>query len=281
MKDGRASTTAVLVAFLRACANAGLTRVPDFSDPTAEQLLPEFWRSQVRRLQEAAQAGKRPFGMTFARGAADFMALRTRMIDQAVQKALGHGPRQLVILGAGLDGRAHRLPGLRAVKVFEVDHPASQAFKRARTERMATACAELHYVSVDFEKQGLEEPLRAAGHHAAEPTVWIWEGVVMYLTDAAVRATLGAISRLSAAGSTLVLNYHSPRPWGGLTNVIFGAFGERQTPGRTPEWMAQELRSAGFEPQEDLGIQDWGRRLNGPILKAMPVQHMRLVVARR
>src|SRR5207253_10743350 len=115
---------------------------------------------------------------------------------------------QLVILGAGLDGRAWRLSSLSNARVFEVDHPDTQAYKRERLGALKPAAKQVDFVPVDFEADSLEASLLRAGHDAAAPTAWVWEGVVMYLTPEAVRSTLKAIAARSAPGSTLIVNYH-------------------------------------------------------------------------
>ena len=97
------------------------------------------------------------------------------------------GAPQVVILGAGLDGRAWRMPELRDVTVFEVDHPDSQREKAARAAALLRVAREVRFVPVDFTRDRLDEPLAAAGHDPARPTTWIWEGVVMYLTTAESR----------------------------------------------------------------------------------------------
>ncbi len=144
-----------------------------------------------------------------ARVMADMIALRTAAIDTAVRDAIAAGATQLVILGAGYDGRAWRMPELAGVKVFEVDHPATQGDKRARVAELPPATGIVSFVSIDFERESLDAVLDRAGHDRSSPTCWIWEGVVMYLTRDAMRATLAGIAGRSAPGSTLIVNYHT------------------------------------------------------------------------
>src|SRR5262249_31926837 len=140
---------------------------------------------------------------------ADLLALRTMAIDAAVRDAVAGGARQAVILGAGLDGRAFRMPELAGIDGFEGDHPATQAAKPAPAAAPPATARSLQFVAVDFERDALADRIAAAGHRPGEPTVWIWEGVVMYLRDEAVRATLAAIAARSAPGSTLVVQYNT------------------------------------------------------------------------
>src|SRR5262249_15373506 len=140
----------------------------------------------------------------------DVLVLRALAIDSVVTRALEAGCRQVVILGAGFDSRAHRMTALEAAHVFEVDHPATQREKRRCAADLARACCELTYVACDFERESLADCLNAAGHRTNEPTIWIWEGVTLYLSDDAIRTTLDTIAARSAARSTLVVEYHDP-----------------------------------------------------------------------
>ena len=135
------------------------------------------------------------------------MVARTVVIDDTVRETKAP---QLVILGAGLDGRAWRMAELRDAIVYEVDHPDSQRVKRARAAPLQLLARELRFVPVDFTRDRLADALAAAGHDPALPTTWIWEGVVMYLERADIAATLGVIGERSAPGSRLVVSYHSP-----------------------------------------------------------------------
>ena len=130
-------------------------------------------------------------------GLIDHAVLRTQAIDAHLASALRSGIDQIVILGAGLDARAWRLPALESTTVFEVDHPATQRYKQRRIGRR-TPCAEVRYVAVDFEKARFSQGLERAGFRSADPTMWIWEGVAMYLPLDAIRDTLEQLTRLSA-----------------------------------------------------------------------------------
>jgi methyltransferase (TIGR00027 family) len=215
-----------------------------------------------------------------ARVMADMMALRTVAIDAAVRDAIADGARQLVILGAGYDGRAWRLPELAGVKVFEVDHPATQGDKRARIAELPPPVGEVTFVPVDFERDALGDALGSAGHDGSAPTCWIWEGVVMYLTRDAVRGTLAAVAQRSAPGSTLIVNYHTTRR-GLFAQLIFRLIGEPQISAWTPEEMAADLRSVGFEVREDSGMAAWNERFAEGRGRVERGAYMRVVVARK
>jgi methyltransferase (TIGR00027 family) len=140
----------------------------------------------------------------------DIIALRVATFDAELTAAIRGGCRQLVLLGAGLDTRAFRMACLADVAVYEVDHPATQACKRRKASALAALARSVTFVPVDFESSSLAASLSRTDFRSDRPTVWVWEGVVMYLTDEAVRVTLADMSRCSAPGSTLIANYHTP-----------------------------------------------------------------------
>jgi methyltransferase (TIGR00027 family) len=280
VKGERPSRTAHLVALGRAMADAGLSHVANFHDPTARAFLSDKGRQSLAKTEHAAREGMRGFRLEMARTMADMMALRTSAIDAAVRDAIADGATQLVILGAGYDGRAWRLPELAGVKVFEVDHPATQGDKRARAAELPPPAGSVTFVPVNFERDALGEALERAGHDRSAPTCWIWEGVVMYLTRDAMRGTLAAVARRSPPGSTLIVNYHTTRR-GLFTQLIFRLIGEPQISAWTPEEMAADLRSAGFAVREDSGMADWNERFAERRGRVERGTYMRVVVARK
>jgi methyltransferase (TIGR00027 family) len=280
VKSDRPSRTAHLVALGRAMADAGLSHVANFHDPTARVFLSEKGRQSLAKTEHAAREGVRGFRLEMARAMADMIALRTSAIDAAVRDAIAEGATQLVILGAGYDGRAWRLPELAGVKVFEVDHPATQGDKRARVAELPPPAGIVTFVPVNFERDALGDALERAGHDRSAPTCWIWEGVVMYLTRDAMRGTLAAVAQRSAPGSTLIVNYHTTRR-GLFAQLIFRLIGEPQISAWTPEEMAADLRSAGFQVHEDSGMTQWNERFAERRGRVERGAYMRVVVARR
>lgn len=207
MRDDRESKTAVLVCAGRALAH-GRSTVARYDDPTAMPLLPDEERARVERFRSGPptdRAERNRFYMT--RMNELVMVPRTVAIDDAIREA---ALPQLVNLGAGLDGRAHRMSALSKVTVFEVDHPASQATKRARAATLPVKAKSLTYVAVDFTRDDLDRALEDAGHDRAAPTFWIWEGVVPYLEMRAIDETLSIVSRRSAKGSRIAIAYITP-----------------------------------------------------------------------
>jgi methyltransferase (TIGR00027 family) len=279
VKAERPSRTAHFVAFGRALADAGLSHVQDFHDPTARVFLDEKGKRSLATTEHAAREGRGGARLEMARVMADLIALRTAAIDTAVRDAIAAGATQLVILGAGYDGRAWRMPELAGVHVFEVDHPATQGDKRTHMAELSPASGIVSLVSIDFERESLGAALDRAGHNRSSPTCWIWEGVVMYLTRDAMRATLGGIAGRSAPESTLIVNYHTLHRRL-FARLIFRLIGEPQISAWTREEMATDLRAFGFVVQEDSGMADWNNRFAQGRAKVERGSYMRIAIAR-
>jgi methyltransferase (TIGR00027 family) len=261
MRTGRASLTAMMVAFWRALADLGVTTVPGFSDPMARRLLDgPVWRYMLRRAGALLVDPRADFAAKM-RPWVDGIVLRVAFIDAVIADA---GARQVVVLGAGLDTRAWRLEALRGARVFEVDHPATQAYKRERAAGLGAPLAGVTYVPVDFTRDDLAAALRSAGHDASAPTAWAWEGVTMYLDAAALRSTLAAVRRLSAPGSVLAAHYHEPEATPSMSlarKLIFSWMGEQQVGLRSRAVMRDELVRAGFRVVEDAGLPEQAARV--------------------
>ncbi len=260
-------------------ADAGLSHVTDFHDPTARLFLSDKRRRSVAKIERAAREGHRTIGLEAARVMADMMALRTSAIDAAVRDAIASGAKQLVILGAGYDGRAWRMRELNGIKVFEVDHPATQGQKRERVRELPPPIGIVNFVSIDFAHESLDTVLERAGHDRAVPSCWIWEGVVMYLTHDVMRGTLAKIARRSAPGSTLIVNYHTVLR-GFIARTIFKLIGEPQVSAWTQDEMAADLGAVGFTVRDDSGMLDWNNRFAHGQAKVDRGYYMRIVVAR-
>jgi methyltransferase (TIGR00027 family) len=209
------------------------------------------------------------------------MVLRTLLIDAFLKEELRLGAEQFVILGAGLDGRAHRLQELSQVNVFEVDHPATQSYKKQHAASLPSLSKSLTYIAVNFERDSLRAALEAGGHQKTQPTIWLWEGVVMYLTDEAIRGTLRTIAEQSAPSSGLILNYHTPTtrlPW---KNLLLGLWGEPQRAGYSQESMAAEINAVGMRVIKDSGLPECAERFHTELPKMGVAQQVRVLVARR
>lgn len=197
-------------------------------------------------------------------GADIFLFARQAVPDEMIRDALRLRPEtQAVILGAGLDtsglriGAERRAVGVAPGKFFEIDLPAMQDEKRQLAARLAGKWnlddAHIKYVPCSFGEGELVAGLRAAGFDSSLPTIWVWSGVVHYLTDAAVRATLADLKTLSAPGSTLFFDfilleaYEKPVEYGfALTRKRFDAYGEVMSFGfrggtdHVREWLAAQ-----------------------------------------
>ncbi|MET0341357.1 MAG: SAM-dependent methyltransferase [Polyangiales bacterium] len=259
MREDATSRTALIVAFARGLATEEPALAPICQDPCAVALLP---RRLSGALRLAIRTGTTTALRTASGGLVDHLALRTGLIDRAVAQAVAEGTRQVVVLGAGLDARAHRLDALAEATVFEVDHPATQAHKRRAASALAVRARSLRYVACDFEGDALERALAASGFDPDAPTVWIWEGVPMYLPEVAVRATLAALARLSAEGSLLIATYVTPQLVSAgprIGRVLLRLFDRLEEPIRytaTPDDFAARLAEAGFFVLTDAAPKD-------------------------
>jgi methyltransferase (TIGR00027 family) len=156
---------------------------------------------------------------------------------------------------------------------------ATQGDKRAHLAELPPATGIVSFVSIDFERESLGAVLDRAGHDRWSPTCWIWEGVVMYLTRDAMRATLADIASRSAPGSTLIVNYHTVHRRF-FARLMFRLIGEPQISVWTREEMAADLRSAGFAVHEDSGMADWNERFAQSKGKVERASYMRIAIAR-
>jgi methyltransferase (TIGR00027 family) len=241
METGRASKTALRVAIRRA-AHQLMDRPPVLDDPIAVRLVGPGFARDMERAQHKV-----------ARDFRAFMAVRSRFVEDQLAAAVAKGVNQYVILGAGLDTFAWRNPFSR-LRVFEVDFPATQEWKRAMLNQAGLAPpAELTFVPLDFERQTLAAGLREAGFDGGKPAFFGWLGVVPYLTREAFRATLADIAR-SPVGSGVGFDYGlSPTVLGPLRRLALQALSDRVASAGepfkllfTPDELERELRQAGF-----------------------------------
>jgi methyltransferase (TIGR00027 family) len=277
MKPGQASRTAVLVAMGRALAHRRYAAAR-FDDPTAVALLPDDARARLARVQDGAVRGVRErFLRRLLERQAAMMVPRTVAIDDAIRAAAAP---QLVILGAGLDGRAWRMAELGDAVVFEVDHPDSQRAKRARAAALALGARELRWVAVDFERDDLGAALAAAGHDPTRPTTWVWEGVIMYLEPAAIDATLAVVARRSAPGSRLVILYHEPAWILHAVGVIVRRLGDPFRSTHTADAMRALLLRHGLQVARDQGLAEIVAAMPSEVARtARVLKHLRVVTA--
>jgi len=241
MQTGRASRTALRVAIRRA-AHQVIDKPRVLDDPIAVPLLgPGFDRDMERAMHPVA----RDFRL--------FMAARSRYAEDSLAASVSQGVNQYVVLGAGLDTFAYRNP-FPSLRVFEVDFPATQQWKRGLlTEAKIAAPANLTFVPLDFEHKTLADGLSEAGFNAGLPAFFGWLGVVPYLTLEAFRSTLAAIGELPA-GTAVTFDYvFSPDTLTPKRRLVFNTLAKRvEAAGEpfrlffAPSDLESELRRAGF-----------------------------------
>lgn len=257
LNSGEPSETALGAANLRA-AHQILEYPRILHDPFA---IPILGRAGEARLRADLARYQRPR----ARSMRASMVLRSRYADDRFFAATRRGVRQYVALGAGLDTFAYRNQYPEAMLVvFEVDHPATQAWKRARLREMGIRIPDsLRFAPLDFERQSLAEGLARAGFRADRPAFFSWLGVSMYLSEAAVTGTLGYIASL-ASGSEVVFDFTLPAsslsPERQARRASSAAYVERLgEPWITffePAALAARVRNAGFSQATLLGPQE-------------------------
>lgn len=198
---------------------------------------------------------------------------RTAYIDQCLCAALERGCGQVVILGAGFDARAYRIPGIQEKRVFELDLPEAQHTKQARLVKVLGALpAHVTFVPIDFDRQELDGALTEAGWRAGLRSFFIWEGVTQYIQPAAVERTLATIGSMASSGSELVFTY-APRGVVDGTKrtradqkIVSGAnqIGMPWVTGLAPEELGDYLREKGFDLIEQVGAAEYQTRFIKP-----------------
>ena len=199
-----------------------------------------------------------------------FLVARSKYAEDALSEAISRGVHQYVILGAGLDTFSYRNPyPSEILQVFEVDHPATQAWKREQLDAEGISIpTSLRFASIDFEKEILEDRLPKAGFKIGVPSFFSWLGVTMYLPSEAVLTTLKSIAKLAARGSEIVFDYAlSPSLLGPKDLSSYqaraarvAAAGEPWKSAFEPAILANELCAIGFSVIEDLNSDEINSR---------------------
>jgi methyltransferase (TIGR00027 family) len=203
MDQANPSRTALRVALRRAAHQLYDARPLILDDPIAIPILGDTYADELRRTPTCPG---RPFSVALRA----FLVARSRYAEDNLACAVVRGVTQYVLLGAGLDTFAHRNPH-RYLRIFEVDHPNTQRWKRELLETARLpAPTNLTYVPIDFERQAFPEQLLAADFNPRVPTFFAWLGVVPYLTLEAFRATIDFIAS-QPAGTGVVADYSQPR----------------------------------------------------------------------
>ena len=257
MRAGAPSRTALGAAAYRAIHQA-VDGAAIFADPYALKILDQATRDSLDAI--AADPSQRQMRL--------FIVARSRFSEDALAASVARGVRQVVVLGAGLDTFSLRNPfAAEGVRVFEVDHPSTQAWKRERiTQAGLSQPALLTFAPVDFERQSLAEGLANAGFQANRPAFFQWLGVTPYLTREAIFGTLDFIAAIPQ--SAVVFDYaepvenHAPERRARLTAAAerAAARGEPWLSFFEPAELAPVLRDKGFAAFEDQGLAELLRR---------------------
>ena len=261
MEDGSPSQTALMVAVLRAhhCHFAPEPKI--LKDTTALSLSGMADLDAVKDYKNGvieffSGLSSRETAESFVQQITDSVCMRSRLVEERLTKARKQGLEQLVILGAGLDSTAYRCTEqLNDLLVFEIDHPATQHWKKTRlTECNINLPDNLKFVGFDFENQTLAEAREAGGVRSNAVTMFTWLGVQMYLTPATVQATLAVLGKFPP-GSQLIMDFAMPDathpdeqlqdPVGELNRVV-SEMGEPFESTYTEQELETCLKEAGF-----------------------------------
>ena len=229
-----------------------------FRDPLALKIVGDEEEAALRRTDARSAS-------TLEHTIRAIMVARSRVAEDALDEALARGIRQYVVMGAGLDTSPYRAAA-QGLRVFEIDHPATQAWKKSQLAQTGIAVPDsVSFVPVDFARQTLAETLPPAGWDARQPTFFSWLGVTSYLTREAVLGTLGFVAACPP-GSEIVFDVSTPASQVSLYERLARAAvalrialsGEPNGTRFDPSALAAELRARGFGRVETLS----GRQIN-------------------
>jgi methyltransferase (TIGR00027 family) len=203
------SLTAEAVCAMRALDQRRPAHERIIDDPYAELFLGPVLKGALATFRASGELGL--FAERFFPGIMSYVQCRHRFIDDALKRAISSGAvSQVILLGAGYDTRAYRFASqLSGIPVFEVDHPSTS---KRKAQIVADHAADLPksdviVVEIDFQTERLEDKLKQAGFVFGAQTFFVWEGVSMYLTRSAIKATLGTIRTIAAFGSQLAMDF--------------------------------------------------------------------------
>lgn len=215
------------------------------------------------------------------------MAARSRFAEDCLREAHARGVRQYAVLGAGLDTFAYRCD-LAGLKVFEIDHPATQAWKRTRLKECGIAGGSALYAPVDFEHETIVDGLKRAGFGFSEPALFAWLGVTVYLTPATVMGTLRLIRDAMAPSTEVVFDFAVPPgddPGAKARRAAFAervaALGEPVRSAFVPDALARDILAFGYSRADAidraaLSARYFQNRSDGLVLRHGHMMHARL-----
>lgn len=250
MEQNQVSMTAIMTAYIRSF-HALYDTPKIFDDFLAYHLLSEERRAIIEQaliaslqFNETNVKALSPQQMASLAGLLQFMGAsivlsRSRYTEDKLETAVEQGVKQYIILGAGMDTFAFRRLKLMELQVFEVDHPATQAFKRNRiTDLGWKVPSNLHFVPMDFTQDKLIAQLMQSSFDLTAKSFFSWLGVTMYLTREEVLATLSDIAHSIPSGSTIVFDYHDNKTPDKETSDFRASLAQQ----------AGELMKSGFDP---------------------------------
>ena len=260
--DRKSSRTAGMTCLSRAVSSLETTDAWRSDDSLAVRLLPGLLRVLVRSplLRSAYQRFLAPAGIY------EYVIARTKLIDDVFRQALDESFDQILLFGAGFDTRALRLQAAaQRVRVFELDAPTTQDAKiRQYARRHLSAPSNLVFVPVDFAKEAVPDKLDAAGFRKGRKSLFILEGLLMYLEAESVRTTWKVLEEYAGSGSWVVFDYVQAAFLRGGSALYGGEklmrrvslAGEPWTFGMEPKEVALFLDGYGFSVREHLNAED-------------------------
>ena len=274
MEEGRPSSTALGAAMLRA-AHLLLDDEPkilkdDFASVFSGVENEAALRAALERMQtNFARRTSPALAQALVRHLRASVTMRSRYTEDELSNALARGIRQYVILGAGLDSFAYRRRDVADVlRVFEVDHPATQQWKRGRLQELGIELPpNLTFIPINFEQQTVTAALQAGGYRLEEPAFFSWLGVIGYLTEEATFKTLREVVA-AAPGSEIVFGYgvqealldEESRQMRALVKAGVAAQGEPILTLFEPTSLAARVKELGFAQVWDFGPEEANAR---------------------
>lgn len=270
MEANAPSRTALATALMRA-RHARLDPHRMLDDPWGDRLVPPAVHAAIAQRARAAQ-GEHPAGSDDRPLVDDWLAAhpayvnvitRSRCTEDALQAAIARGIRQYVLVGAGLDSYALRLPpAARELRVYELDHPATQSFKLRRLDEVGIGRpAAARFIAADLAQESVGAALQRSEYDPRTPTFFSWLGVTVYLTREANLAALRGMAGCAPVGSELVFTYTDQEVFDRIDDPRFArlrqmqqqvtAIGEPYLGGFPPAQLPALLESVGFALLED------------------------------
>lgn len=259
------SATAELVASHRAAESFKPVNERICYDPYAIHFLSpetlEILKDPIKMRAITEQVG--PIGQEMSTS----LRVRVRYFDDFIKKLVSEGLEQLIILGAGYDTRAYRIEGLENVKVFEVDHTATQRFKVEKIKEIFGSLPDhVVYVPIDLEKRTLSQSLSDKGYNSSKKTLFVMEGLIQYLTPKSVDEIFSFIARNSGKESTIIFDYHDESVVNGTSEVgkmiknFVEQVGEHLKFGINQEKIEEFLSDRGFSNITNVTSEDYKKK---------------------